>query len=148
MATKKSVDKKPLPINMLLLSEEEIAALRAEARKSVIEEMTQAARDEFFQKALIEARREQIPEEQLVHVTIDMAPFSPGVMLDGVQYFHGYTYEVTQPVRAVLFEQMHRSWRHQDEIDGRRQADAYRRPRDLRLSPAHVNTANSILLGV
>lgn len=128
-----------IPTNMSLLSAEDQKALREEARKSVLEEMSQDARDEFFTKALADARREHIPAEQYIHLTIDIAPFLPHIMIDGVQYFHGYPYDVERSRAIVLFEQMQRSWLHQDEIDGRGKTEAYRRPQNRMLGPHQAN---------
>src|SRR5262245_61622862 len=104
------------PANMSLLKPEDTEELRKQARASVLAEMTQAARDEFFQKALAEARAEHVPADQIVSITIDVAPFIPYIALDGVQFFHGYTYQVPRKQFAVIIEQMQRSWLHQDEI--------------------------------
>lgn len=139
--------RKPV-VNMALLKPEDIAELRAKAKKSVLEEMQQDTRDAYLAKAMEEARREHVPEDQMVMVTIDVAPFSPGMCIDEVQYFHGYTYEVPSKLRAVMFEQMFRSWRHQDEIDGRAKTEAYRTPREIKLGPRDAYRSASSILGV
>jgi hypothetical protein len=128
------------PANLELLSAEQRAALTTQAHASVLEEMSQAARDKFFQDEIERIRREQVPEDQIVSITIDVAPFVPFIMLDGTQYFHGYTYQVPHKVRLVILEQCQRSWLHQDEIDGRSRTDAYRRPRDLKIGPSNAGT--------
>lgn len=130
-----------IPVNKNLLTAEDRAALQVEARKSVLEEMTQDARDEFFKEAMDAARRENVPAEQYRHVMIDVAPFVPFIMIDGIQYFHGYGYDVEQRRALVLYEQMQRSWQHQDQIDGRAKHDSYRRPVNAVLGPGHAGTA-------
>ena len=137
-----------IPVDKSLLSEEDRAALLAEARKSVLEEMSQDARDAYFKDAVATARRERIPAEQFIHVMIDCAPYVPNIMINGMQYFHGYAYDVEQSLAVVLYEQMQRSWHHQDEIDGRRKSDAYRRPQDRRLGPSAAGTVTRGANGV
>lgn len=127
-----------IPTKLSLLSVEDKAALQAEARKSVVEEMTQDARDEYFRKAIAEARRAHVPDEQILHVFIDTAPFVPHIAIDGVAYYHGYAYDVPRTRAAVLYEQMQRSWLHQDEIDGRSRFTAYQRPQNRVIGPRQM----------
>lgn len=145
---KKPDGPRKIPVNKNLLSVDEREALKAEARKSVLEEMTQDARDAFFKEAMDAVRRENVPAEQYIHVMIDVAPFIPFIMIDGTQYFHGYGYDVEQRRALVLYEQMQRSWLHQDEIDGRRKSDAYRRPVNQVLGPQHMGQATRGANGV
>jgi hypothetical protein len=136
---KKEVGKrKPIPVNRDLLTFEDRKALSEQAQKSVLEEMSQDARDAYFAEEMDRLRRGHIPDDQLVGVTMDMAPFLPYIMIDGVQFFHGYTYEVSRSQAMVLFEQQQRSWQHQDEIDGRGKTEAYRRPTNRTLGPQHA----------
>lgn len=137
---KKFMDKKKLPVRLDLLSVEDREALDKEAKASILAEMAQDARDAYFADKMAELRRGEVPEDQIVNVTIDAAPFVPFIMIDGVQFFHGYTYAVPVKQACVLYEQAHRSWRHQDEIDGRGRTEAYRRPYNTTLGPQHVGT--------
>lgn len=137
---KKPTSKRPIPVNLELLSKEDRAALTEQARASVLETMSQDARDDFFQSEMERLRREQVPDEQIVSVTMDMAPYLPHIMIDQVQYFHGYIYDVPVTRARVLYEQMQRSWHHQDEIDGRGRTEAYRRPTNRTLGPSHAGT--------
>jgi hypothetical protein len=137
---KKPVERKKLPVRLDLLSAEAKAALDKEARASILAEMEQDARDAYFADKMAELRRGEVPEDQIVNVTIDTAPFVRCIMIDGVQFFHGYTYAVPVRQAAVLYEQAHRSWRHQDEIDGRSRTEAYRRPLNTVLGPQHAGT--------
>jgi len=146
------IDREKLPLNLQILTDEEIQELRADARKQVVTELSKQARDEYFAKALSEARSASIPDEEIIHVQIDVAPWCPGATIDGVQYFHGYTYPVKKSVACVLFEQMWRTWEHQDELDGRGRSESvrqfYRGPRNLTIGPRHQYMPNSSLLGV
>lgn len=138
MAAKKGPGERKPSVKMSLLSADDKKALREEARKSVLSEMEQDARDEYFRRALAEVRREHTPSDQIVAVMMDMAPFVPHVAIDGTQYFHGYRYDVPRATAIVLYEQMQRSWLHQDEIDGRSRYEAYRRPQNLRIGKTHM----------
>lgn len=148
MASKRGPGNTPLPTKMSLLSKEDKAALSKSAAASLTDEMKQQARDEFFEKELARLRREQVPADQIVPVTINAAPYVPNIMLDGVQYFHGYTYEVALKTAIVLYEQMQRSWNHQDEIDGRKRFDPYRRPQNMRIGAGDIGTATQGANGV
>ncbi len=131
------------PANFKLLTVDERKALKAEAAKTVLEEMTQSARDEYFKAAIAEARRGHTPADQIIPVTIDIAPFVPYIAIDGVQYFHGYSYQVPRSRALVLYEQMQRSWLHQDEIDGRSRFNPYRRTQNTVIGPRNIGQSTS-----
>lgn len=135
MAARKTNTPKAIPPRTDLLTALEKQELSTAAVKTVSDEMAQDARDKFFEDEIARLRREQIPDDKLVYCMIDAAPFVPYIMIDGTQYFHGYTYEVPNGLRMVLLEQMQRSWLHQDEIDGRSRFNAYRRPSNLTIGP-------------
>lgn len=137
---KKPDARRKIPVRMDLLNVDEKKALREEARKSVLAEMEQDARDAYFQQALTEVRRENVPEDQIVHVAIDLAPFLNNIMINEVQYFHGYSYPVPQKLAIVLYEQMQRSWQHEDETSGRSKFSNTRRPRNRVLGPRDMGT--------
>src|SRR4029077_9778703 len=109
-----------------LLKDDDKKALREEAKKSVLAEMEQDARDKYYSDEMARLRREKIPADQLVMLTIDAAPYVPFIMLDGVQFYHGYTYEVTVAQATTINEIMQRTWQHQDTIDGRSRLESYR----------------------
>lgn len=138
---KKPKEPSKIPVDKSLLSDADRAAIRKEAQASIISEMEQDARDAYFAEQLAAIRRKQIPAERMVEITMSLAPFLPHLLIDHNQYFDGYTYTVTASCAAVLYEQMQRSWMHQDEIDGRSRFNAYRRPRGDRIGPQHQGTA-------
>jgi hypothetical protein len=147
---KKPRDPSKIPVDPSLLSEEDKLQLRKSAESSIKEEMAQDARDAYFKKQLEDLRRKQIPAERLVTVTINLAPFIPFLLIDQDQYFADYTYDVPASRASVLYEQMQRSWAHQDEIDGRSRFNAYRRPNNQVIGRGHANTptrgANGIVM--
>lgn len=145
---KKPREPRKMPVDMSVLSDEDRAALRKSAEASIKEEMQQDARDAYFAKQLEELRRKQIPAERIVSVTINLAPYIPFLLIDQDQYFADYTYDVPATRAAVLYEQMQRSWAHQDEIDGRSRFNAYRRPNNTVLGRSHLNTPTSGANGI
>src|SRR5882724_11457040 len=94
MSKKPAATPNKIPVKLSMLKSEDKDALRKEARASVLAEMEQDARDAFFKQAMADARREHMPAEQFVHMVIDTAPYVPHIMIDGVQYFNGYGYDV------------------------------------------------------
>jgi hypothetical protein len=129
-----------IPVDLSLLNADDKKALREEARKSIVADMEQAARDAYYAEEMAKLRRGKIPEEQYVQVSIDAPRFVPFYMLDGVQFYHGYTYEVRRSQAEVLLEQMQRSWNHQDQIDGRGRLEHYRQPGNMRIGLQHAGT--------
>lgn len=66
---------------------------------------------------------------ELVDVRVDLPAHAGALIVDGRQYFHGFSYKVT-PAQAVSFyDMMDKAWRHEKEVSGSRKPfDAYRRP--------------------
>lgn len=137
---KKTREPSKMPVDPSLLSEEDRLAITREAEASIAAELAQDARDAYFAKELAKLRRKRIPSERFVEVRIDLAPFMPHLLIDNDQYFHDFSYSVETSRAAVLYEQMQRSWAHQDEIDGRSRFNAYQRPQNRVLGPGHANT--------
>jgi len=134
------------PADFSLLTEEERKALREAARESILEEMKQEARDKFYAKERENLRRAQVPADKIVDIEINSAPYVPHFLIDGKPYYNGYTYKVPSRLAAVLYEQMQRSWRHQDEIDGRTRAQNL--SRNIRLGPRDVTPTAGFADGV
>lgn len=131
------------PTDISLLTDVEKKELRQQAKESVLEEMKQEARDEYFRQALTSVRRKNAPAAQIVEIFVDIAPFLPYISIDGVQYFHGYTYQVERTKAAVMYEQMQRSWLHQDEIDGRSRYNPYRKAQNTVIGPRNVGQSTT-----
>lgn len=140
--------KKPsvVSIDPTLLSDEEKAQLRAQARKRVEQERKDATMDAFLQAEIEAARRASMPEEEMKYIQLDMAGHSDRIMLDGVIYFHGQTYEVPKHTYDVLAEVVGRGWEHEDQIGGANR-DQYRKPRETRLGPRMTNLSASQIMG-
>lgn len=52
------------------------------------------------------------------YVTINVAPHARDITLDGVKYFHGFTYEVEAARVPTFLEIMHNTWRHERATGG------------------------------
>lgn len=126
------------------LSEDVKAALRAKAREKVAQERQDAAMDAFLKIEIEKARRSHSPDEEMKYITLDMAGHSDRIMVDGVIYFHGQTYEVPKRLYDVLQDIVSRGWEHENEVGGANR-DFYRQPRSTALRPGMENVATSQL---
>ena len=57
--------------------------------------------------------------EQMVTLTLDLAPHSLELRIDGKIYRHNQTITVTERESRSIQEMIARGWRHQEEIDGK-----------------------------
>ena len=123
-----------------ILSNEDVRAAQAKALKKVEDERRTAA-----MKAVedLETERLRVEEglttgvremDELVSVTIDLAPYAPSIVINngtgGNVYWQGRTYTVPRHVADSLAEMMSRSWKHEDQVDGKSIAQAYGRKRE------------------
>jgi hypothetical protein len=95
--------------------EEEIARELRERRMAEREAEIQAETDRALQQARIDAGLVDIShKDDLITFVVDVAPFSDGIIIDGVRHAHGY--EVTKPrhVYDSMRETMARSWDHEE----------------------------------
>lgn len=134
--------KKETPKQAGVLTQEEMKKLEAEARAQVEAEIKAAVEKQYLDAAKARIKKAEMFKnaknaegDNVEAVYIDLAPFCEDVRLDGTRYLHGRTYHVTGPVAAVLKEQMHRSWRHQSEIQGADENQLVGR------QPRHVNVS-------
>lgn len=136
-----------IDVDPTLLTAAEKAALREKALERVNKERKEAAMDAFLAQEIDLARRGHMPAEEMKYITLDMAGHSDRIMLDGVIYFHGQTYEVPKRVYDVLAETIGRGWEHEDEVGGANR-EQYRRPRSTTLRPGMEGLAASRIMGV
>lgn len=98
-----------------LLSEEEKAELRLQAREDFEKERKKQAADAFYKSALDDERRAGDPKYECVPVFLQLPGSANYIMLDGKQYYTDTVYnEVPLPVALVLIEQMNRAWAHEE----------------------------------
>lgn len=124
-----------------VLSAQEIAEIRAEARKKVEAERRSAARAEMLERELNAARREAGlttggPNDEMVNITLDLAEHSEDIKINGCSYRHGGTYRVQRHLAETLREIMYRGWKHQNEVDGKSLTQFYQKARPYTLNMA------------
>ena len=129
------------------LSDDEKDELLSRARKKVEDEAKAQVAEAFLETAIAHERRKIKPGEKFVDVLIDLPGHAVRLLIDGVEYIHGFTYRMTANQAASMNEQIQRCWSHENEIGGANR-NFYQRPRNLRIGPNSLNTPNSRLLGV
>jgi hypothetical protein len=120
-------------VNAALLSDEDKQKLREKAKQRVETKRRETAEDAFLAEAIRQEELSDKPQDQLEYILIDMAGHAPHIMLDGVQFFHGETYEVTRAQADTMREIIARGWAHEEEIGGANR-DLYRKPRNTTLA--------------
>ncbi len=121
-----------------ILTPEDMADIKLEAAKNVRSAERKKARKAALAQATMELEREAALAAQrgqargdMVDVHIDLAPYAPGITIDGVYYHHGTTPRVRRDVARVIQETCQRSWQHQDSISGQR--SDFNRQRGIRM---------------
>jgi len=115
-----------------LLSSEEREAIYEAARRQVESERKEVAKKALMQEALVEARQELEPEQEMLNIKMDLAGHSDKIVIDmgqggGGVYHHGYSYDVPVSVYRTLMEIMARGWAHEEEC-GSPNRKQYRKP--------------------
>lgn len=107
------------------LSEQEKLALEAEATKEVAKELKEKKKKEFKDNLKAALKKQAMFKvgqneegDDLVDITIDLAPHAPNIKLDGKIYYHGVKYRFTPKTAAVINETCHRTWLHEAEVHG------------------------------
>jgi hypothetical protein len=113
-----------------LLNDEQRAAIKARAREHVRKKQVERETDRLF---ALEVKRAEIEmaegDDEIVEIVIDLPRYAHRMTIDGMEYYHGLTYEVPQRKYRSMLDTMARSWEHNREIHGdRRQADVNRDP--------------------
>lgn len=136
-----------------ILTNDEYRKAQAAAKKRVEDERRAAA-----MKAVedLETERLRVEEgfttgvaeqDEIVHVTIDIAPYSDKIVLNGGTggnvYHQGHGYDVPRHVADSIAEIMSRSWKHEDQVDGKSIAQSYGRKRDTIINARTGAIANA-----
>lgn len=109
------------------LTTDEMVQLEAEARKEVEAEAKKQLKADFKEAAKKELRRKTLfrhgedaegDDDEVQSVTLNLAPHSAFLTLDGRVYYHGMTYKFTKMQVATVNEIIHRGWLHEAEING------------------------------
>lgn len=137
-----------------ILSNEQVLAARAKAKKTVEADRVKAAMAAIEKE---ETQRLRVEEglttgidamDELVDITIDLPPYA-GTCINingpmGMHYYHGKTYPaVPRHVAQSLNEMMFRMWRHEDQTEGRDIRQMYARKRDTSISARTGAVANA-----
>jgi len=143
------------PRKHAILSNAEVDAAVAEAKKRLSDAEHKAAREKLIADSMDTLRRERnaltgkVDLDEPVTVTIDVAEYTDRIVLDGEQFFHTATYTVPRHKAATLNEIMFRSYLHQAQLDGKDPQEAYRRSHAQHVSrngiaPVDASTAAKI----
>src|SRR5260370_32114496 len=100
------------------LNEEEKTEIKNRAMEQVAKEKRARAEEKFFDAALQDARKADEPVYQMEDVLIDLPGHAVRLLIDGVEYLHGFAYEVNKPQGDTIREMVQRAWTHEDEIGG------------------------------
>lgn len=123
-----------------VLSNEEVVAVRAEARKKLEAERIAAAKKSLLAEETERLRMEEGmvtggEGDEMVDITIVLAQHSDRLLVNMRPYWHGMTYRVPRHVANSFREMMYRGERHENEIRGNSLATFYQKNRDTTLSP-------------
>lgn len=102
-----------------LLSEEQKAKLRAQARKEHEDQLRGKQERAFISAEKDRLDREAEPSEQLIRFTVELPNYCEKIVIDGTVYFHGTTYELPLRQFYVVREIVEGNWAHEMEVQGR-----------------------------
>ena len=114
-----------------LLTEAEIADIKAKARAEIMADKKGKAKQEMLASEKQRLMREEGlttgngHQDQIMSISIDLAPYAPYININGQCYYHGRTYQVPRHVADTLRDQMFQTWKHQNQIDGKDAAQFY-----------------------
>lgn len=86
-----------------------------------------------------------VKDEKQCEITLDLAPHSDRLVIDGVIYMQGRSYTVGQRLFDTMREMQSRGWQHQEEIDGK-DRNFYRKSKTVKLTPGAAGMASDALL--
>lgn len=119
-----------------LLTPEKRAELRAQAEAKIKAREIAAAEEEYLAQQMADYDKKRHPEiaEEVREIRLDLPPFMDRIVLDGMHYMHGGTYKVRKSVFDVMREITWGAFKHDDEVNNRRNSNAYRNERQLRMN--------------
>jgi hypothetical protein len=129
------------------LTEAEKEEIRKTALETVEKERHARAEEACMVVAMDEARKSLLPEAEMTDIFIDLPGHAARILIDGVEYLHGFTYPVTIAQAATMTDIMQRAWDHEDEVGGANR-NFYRKPRHQTLTRQHRNVSTRQLAGV
>ena len=128
-----------------VLSNEELAKAKLDARAAIDKERKAAAVKQVVAEETQRLRREEgfmagdVVKDEIVKMTIDLPEYTDRLIINQAEFFHGYTYEVPRHVANSMRETMQKAWNHQNEIDGKTVAQNINMRREVTLSGTKAN---------
>lgn len=139
------------PEDRALFSEKELTDLEnevvLEVQADMRDEARERVRDRLKMQKRLEIQRRLDPNEEMHYFTCDLAPFADRIIIDGVVYMHGSTYELPSKQFKSMSEIAARTWEHEAEI-GNANSQFYRKPRNVQLGPKEQGLSASQILRV
>lgn len=124
-----------------LLTKAEVEEIRAKAKADIEAARKKSAKAQFLEVEKARLLTEEGmttgigPQDEMVNITIDLAEYSPAIVINMRAYFHGQTYTVPRHMAETMREIMQRTHLHQNEIDGKSRTHFYQQARATELSP-------------
>lgn len=125
-----------------ILTNEQVLEAQARAKKKVDDLRIKEAMRSIEEIETARLRREEGfvtgegAKDELVSVTLDLAPHSDRITINQMAYWHGHTYTVPRHVGDSLRDMQARGWVHQDELDGKNKTQHYQANRLTKLNGA------------
>jgi len=128
-----------------LLTPEKKRELQKQAEDKVLAREIAAAEEEYLQQQMDLVDRGRHPEivEEYRDISLDLPPFMDRIILDGRTFMHGGRYSVVKRVFDVIREITWGAFKHDDEVNNRRNGNAYRNERELRMSAQTGNIVDN-----
>lgn len=114
-----------------LFSAKELEAIKAQAKAEVIADKKAAAKKDMLAAEKKRLQREEglttgnSHMDEIVNVTIDLAPYADSIRVNGTPYWHGHSYPVPRHIAVSLQETMFQTWKHQGTIKGESLSEFY-----------------------
>lgn len=128
------------------LTQQEKDAIYKRAEEHVLKEIKTREEERFFDHAKRRAHQKLLPDQEQQDVLIDLPGHAAHILIDGVQYLHGFTYRMQKVQAETVRENMQRAWNHEDDVGGANrsfyhQPSGRTRPRGITLTRAHSGMA-------
>jgi len=128
------------------LTEEEKYEIRERALEQVAKEKRARAEEAFMQQAMDEARAVDEPSLRMEEIFIDLPGHAVRLLIDGVEYLHGFLYTVNELQAQSMRDMIQRAWNHEDEVGGANR-QFYEKPRNLKINRRSGNLSTRQILG-
>ena len=141
-----------------LLTDEEVAEVRAQARADAIAKVNKEKRKALLLKiaqeeeALVKAEMGQLSGEpqmdEIVSCPIELPEWSPDIKLNGMRYQAGVTYPVPRHVANTLMEIMQANRNLEHNLSGKKKSEYYRAAKPILVTPTGALPGSVEMVGV